>query len=113
MAQAQVLVVDPNPTTLQRVQAALRGTPYGILAARDAIESESFTDRLQIALVLSSTSLPRGNGYDLARTLLATHPDAKVFLVSGPFEVYNRERAEQAGVFGRISRPFSADGLRA
>ena len=30
MAQAQVLVVDPNPTTLQRVQAAIavgRGQP--------------------------------------------------------------------------------------
>ena len=113
MRQPCVLVVDPNPATLKRVQAALDGAAYPVLSARDAVEAEGRAGDNSIAVVLSSTGLPRGNGYDLARTLLAHHPQAKVFLMSGGFEVYNRDRAEQAGVTGRISKPFSPDGLRA
>ena len=113
MRQPVVLVVDPNPTTLQRVKAALDGAPWPIVSARDAVEAEDRALSHEIAVVLSSTGLPRGNGYDLARTLLAHNPQAKVFLMSGGFEVYNRDRAEQAGVSGRISKPFSTDGLRA
>jgi CheY-like chemotaxis protein len=112
MRQPQVLVVDPNPATLSRVQSALEGSAFAVLSARDAVEAEDRAAGQELALVLSSTGLPRGNGYDLARTLLAHHPAAKVFLMSGGFEVYNRARADQAGVTGRISKPFSADGLR-
>lgn len=113
MRRHHVLVVDPNPTTLSRVESAFQGSAYSILSARDAVEAEDRANGQDISLILSSTGLPRGNGYDLARTLLADHPSAKVFLMSGGFEVYNRARAEQAGVAGRISKPFSADGLRA
>ena len=112
MHQSHVLVVDPNPLILQRVKTALAGSEFGILSARDAIEAENCANGHEIAVVLSSTGLPRGNGYDLARSLLSEHPHAKIFLLSGGFEVYNRDRAEQAGVAGRISKPFSADGLR-
>ncbi len=113
MPQPHLLVVDPNPSTVQRVRSALAGSTYNILTARDAVEAESQASGRDIAVVLSSTGLPRGNGYDLARTLLAHQPSTKVFLLSGGFEVYNRDRAEQAGVTGRISKPFSVDGLRA
>jgi len=113
MHQSHVLVVDPNPLILQRVKGALAGSDFGILSARDASEAETLAAGQHIAVVLSSTGLPRGNGYDLARSLLSAHPDAKIFLLSGGFEVYNRDRAEQAGVVGRISKPFSSDGLRA
>ena len=112
MHQSNVLVVDPNPLILQRVKSALAGSDYGILSARDAVEAEGCASGQDIAVVLSSTGLPRGNGYDLARSLLSDHPEAKIFLLSGGFEVYNRDRAEQAGVTGRISKPFSSDGLR-
>ena len=103
MHQSHVLVVDPNPLILQRVKTALAGSDFGILAARDAVEAETCANGQEIAVVLSSTGLPRGNGYDLARSLLSDHPGAKIFLLSGGFEVYNRDRAEQAGVVGRIS----------
>jgi len=112
MRRPHVLVVDPNPATLQRVRAALEGSIYQVLSARDAVEAHDRSASHEIAVVLSSTGLPRGNGYDLARAMLNDHPAAKVFLLSGGFEVYNQQRADQCGVVGRISKPFSVDGLR-
>lgn len=113
MSQRAVLVVDPNPLTHRRVSEALAGLALGIIQARDAVEAEQKAVGQDLALLLSSTALPRGNGYDLARTLRGRHPNAVMFLLAGGFEVYNAERAREAGVSGHIPKPFSAGFLRA
>ncbi|NOY28000.1 MAG: response regulator [Oligoflexia bacterium] len=113
MSQSFVLVVDPNPSTARRVENALKGAGYAFLAARDAAQAAALSEGVDLAVVLSCASLPRGNGYDLARQLRERHPAAAVFLLAGGFDVYNQQRAEEAGVTGRIRKPFTADGLRA
>lgn len=113
MAPSFVLVVDPSPTTARRVEEALRGSSLSVLAARDATEASAVAEGSDIAVVLSSASLPRGNGYDLARTLRERHPAAAVFLLAGGFEVFNAQRASDAGVLGQIRKPFTVESLRA
>lgn len=113
MPHSYVLVVDPNPTTARRVEESLRGAGYGFLSARDATEAAAAAEGMDLAVVLASASLPRGNGYDLARSLRERHPAAAVFLLAGGFEVYNAQRAADAGVIGQIRKPFSTEGLRA
>ncbi|MCB9778123.1 MAG: response regulator [Alphaproteobacteria bacterium] len=111
--QSTVLVVDPNPSTAQRVQEALAGSGYAVVSARDAVEAQTRAEGVDLAVVLASASLPRGNGYDLARELRDRHPASAVFLLAGGFEVYNNARADEAGVAGQIRKPVTADGLRA
>jgi len=111
MPQSYVLVVDPNPATHRRVEAALDGCALGLLSARNATDASSSANGHDIALVLSATSLPRGNGYDLARELRERHPAAAVLLMAGGFEVYNQQRAEEAGVVGYLPKPFTAEKL--
>jgi len=111
MPQSYVLVVDPNPATHRRVEAALDGCALGLLSARNASDAANSANGHDIALVLSATSLPRGNGYDLARELRDRHPAAAVLLMAGGFEVYNKNRAEEAGVVGYLPKPFTADKL--
>jgi len=113
MPQSYVLVVDPNPSTARRVEEALYGSGFGFLTARDAAEALASTEGMDLAVVLSSASLPKGNGYELARSLRERHPAAAVFLLAGGFEVYNRQRAEEAGVVGQIRKPFTPESLRA
>ncbi len=113
MSQPYVLVVDPNPTTARRVHDALNGSAFGFLSARDAHEAAAASAGHDLAVVLSSASLPRGNGYDLARQIREDHPAAAIFLLAGGFEVYNQQRADEAGVTGQVRKPFSVEGLRA
>lgn len=112
MSTPSVLVVDPNPATFRRVEEAFHDAGYGLLSARDAREAEDRANGAELALVLSAASLPRGNGYDLARRLRDGHPAATVLLMTGGFEVFNRERARDAGVAGHITKPFTPDRLR-
>ncbi len=113
MAPSYVLVVDPSPTTARRVEEALRGSELAVLSARDATEAAAVAEGSDIAVVLSSASLPRGNGYDLARALRERHPAAAVFLLAGGFEVFNAQRATDAGVIGQIRKPFTVESIRA
>lgn len=112
MAAPTVLVVDPSPQTAQRVEEALADTGYSIARAGSAAEVDPLLDAEEIAVVLAAVNFPRGNGYDLARQVKARHPEAVVFLLAGGFEVYNADRAGEVGVAGRISRPFTVEGLR-
>jgi CheY-like chemotaxis protein len=112
MAQAVVLVVDSNPQTARRVEDVLEGSAYGVAVARDASEAATLAEAQEVAVVLTSISMPRGNGYELVRAIRERHPSAIGFLLTGGFEVINRNRAESAGVHGQISRPVSLEALR-
>lgn len=110
-APRTVLVVDPNPNTLERVSRALTDSDLEILHARDASEAEDTAKGRNLVLVLASATLPNGNGYDLADALRRSHPTAVVFLMAGGFEVFDSKRAAETGVVGRIPKPFSTDTL--
>lgn len=112
MSGSVVLVVDPVSQTAERVALALAGTRFSVRVVRDAVEAEAALDGDPIVAVLSAITLPRGNAYELARHVRAKHPEAAVLLVSGGFDVYNAERAAEAGVVGRLSRPFSVEAVR-
>ncbi len=112
MSGSVVLVVDPVAQTAERVALALAGTRFSVRAVRDAVEADAALDGDPIVAVLSAITLPRGNAYELARHVRAKHPEAAVLLVSGGFDVYNAERAAEAGVVGRLSRPFSVEAVR-
>lgn len=109
---SHVLVVDPNPLTHRRVTEALGGSSMQLIFARDAVEAEQKSKDKSISLLLSSAVLPRGNGYDLTRSVVARCPGAVSFLLTGGFEVYNAARAAEAGVAGQIPKPFSVELLR-
>ncbi len=106
-----VLVVDPNPSTLRRAEEALAGRAFQVLSARDAHEALSNAEQLDLAVVLAAAALPRGNGYDLARTVRERWPAAVVVLLSGGFEIYQKARAEECGVAAHLSKPFKASRL--
>jgi DNA-binding NarL/FixJ family response regulator len=107
-----VLVVDPLAQTSQRVAQALVGTRLEIRTARDPTDAEVILDREVVSAVFTAVVLPGGNPYDLTRSVHARHPEAAVFLVSGGFDVVNHERAAEAGIAGRLSRPFTSEAVR-
>lgn len=113
MAQVNVLVVDPSPATARKVEEVLGPLGVTVLTARDAVEAEAQLRTRPPGVLLTAVTLPKGNGYDLAKAAHARVPGLPTFLMSGGFEVYNPERAREAGVSGRIARPFTPEALRA
>jgi two-component system chemotaxis response regulator CheY len=108
-----VLVADPNPAIAQKVEEALAGLSVRILSARSKEDALQQAEGQDLGLVLASASLQRGSGYDLARVVRERWPAAAVVLMTGGFEVYARQRAEEAGVTAHLIKPFSPESLRA
>ena len=112
MSISSVLVVDPNPATAQRVEAALHGVAYQVLTARTAKAALELVDGADVGIVLTAASLPAGSGYELATRVRERWPAASTILMTGGFEVYSASRATEAGVAGHLAKPFTANALR-
>ena len=112
MTEPTLLVVDPNPATVRRVEEAFAGMDLRVRHARDASEADAQLDGANLVVALASASLPRGNGYELAAALRERFPAAPILLMTGGFEVYNRTRAEESGVIGHLAKPFSVEAVR-
>lgn len=112
MGARTVLVVDSSPLTLRRAEEALRDTGFRAVFAGSQQEAEQIIATDDVAVVVASLVFPRGNGYDLAKQVKTQHPEAVVFLLCGPFEVYSAERARSSGVLDRVSRPFTVENFR-
>lgn len=112
MPTRTVLVIDTNPSTAQRVADALAATSFSVRSATSLPEAEVIIDGTELTAVISALTFPRGNGYDLARSVKAKQPATAVFLITGGFEVYQAARADACGVDGRLSRPLQPDAVR-
>lgn len=112
MSLSTVLVVDPDPTTLKRAEGALGPSTHAILGARTPDEALEAVQGVDVGLAIIAAGLPRGSGYALSEQLKDRWPAASVVLVTGGFEVFNRARADAAGVSAHLRRPFSEDALQ-
>jgi CheY-like chemotaxis protein len=113
VATSIVLVVDSDPATIRRVEDALEGGRLDVVAAPTAADALRASAGKDIALVLCNSSLDEGDGYSAAGVLRDRHPAATTLLMTGGFEVFDSQRAVEAGISGCVAKPFSAQGLRA
>ena len=113
MSRKTVLVVDPNPANHRRAQEAFRGSGFPMIFAKSQSEAVQAAGTETVDLILSAVRLPKGTGYDLARSMREKYPAALVYLMAGGFDVYDEARATESGVDGKIAVPFTAASLRA
>jgi DNA-binding response OmpR family regulator len=80
-----ILVVDGDALHREAVRRILRAQGYRVLDAGDFRNAINVHQQHhgQISLLLTAISLPGGNGYELAKALMAIEPDLKVLFVSG------------------------------
>ena len=80
----RVLLVDDHPLFLDGVKAALTGAAdlEVVGEAHDVAEAVEATARLQPDVVLMDLNLPDGSGIEATRTLLSTHPELLVLVVT-------------------------------
>lgn len=112
MTRKTVLVVDPNPATWRRVDEAFHGSGFPCLHARGLADAEQAVNGHTVDLIIAAVRLQKGTGYELARAMRERYPAALVYLLAGGFDVYDTARAQECGVDGKISVPFTARSLR-
>jgi len=112
MNRALALIVDDEPDicellgiTLQRMQVASRSA-YDLATARDLLKHHRFD------LCLTDMRLPDGNGLDLVRHVLQTHPELPIAVITAHGNMETAIEALKAGAFDFLSKPVDLEALR-
>ena len=77
----------------------------------DGREAVRLAKQLQPDVIILDTALPRLNGIDAARNILAAQPKAKILALSAHWQEYAIEQLLAAGVLGYVSKTSTADEL--
>jgi signal transduction histidine kinase len=80
-----ILVVEDDEDVLPALVSVLAKNGYNVLSASDGVEGLEVAKQHNgsIDAVLSDVSMPRMNGYDLAKALRALDPATRILLMSG------------------------------
>ncbi len=104
-----ILVVEDDPDVLAMIVSLLGKYGYLVISASNGEEglklAETYGD--DIDLVLSDIVMPRMNGHELAKTLKAKRPGAKVLLMSG----YDDAQDGSVEIPEILFKPFRPQGL--
>jgi signal transduction histidine kinase/CheY-like chemotaxis protein len=112
--QEKVLVVDDDPMILQFVSTTLQRAGFRVHAVadgEDALRAYTSATSDPFRLVLSDVLMPRLNGLELAKRLLALDADARVLFMSGQVPAEITQQTFGPGQFEFLPKPFRPDGL--
>jgi two-component system, cell cycle response regulator DivK len=102
-----VLVVEDHADNLLIVATILRHYGYDVLTAEDGEVAISVASRELPDLVLLDISIPKIDGWDVARTLKRETSTADIPLIAFTAHVYDadRARATDEGFVGFLTKP--------
>ena len=107
----RILICDDEPS----VQAALRLVLERDYALTFASDGEEALIRFQVQpvdLVLLDIKLPKRDGLEVLRTLMAHQPPPRVLMLTAYHSVELAQRAIQAGALDYVTKPFARATLQ-
>lgn len=108
----RILVVDDEPSLRELMRAALE-PPHDVAEAGNAVEAIELWRTHDPDVVLLDVMLPGASGIDILRDIRAdeTLARTRVIVVSAWDAASDRERVEEQGIDGFISKPFLPEDL--
>jgi two-component system, cell cycle sensor histidine kinase and response regulator CckA len=108
-----ILLVEDEEALRVLAQSILEHRGYKVLAPKEVKEALTLSENHEgpIHLLLTDVVMPKLSGRELAKQVIARHPDAKVIYMSG----YTNDAIIQHGVLESevsfLQKPFSPDSL--
>ena len=112
MSLRQLLVLHSDPSVHRKVRSAFEHTPVRVHSARTVEDVDALLHN-GLDILLSATSMPDGNGYEVARLLRDRFPAALVVFITSAFEVYDPAKAAESGGDGVLRMPMTLGDVRA
>jgi two-component system cell cycle sensor histidine kinase/response regulator CckA len=108
-----LLVVDDDPAILQVVEAVFAETEFQVFHARDGVEALVRLDAscASIDVLLVDAVMPKLNGAELARVVLACHQTIKIIFMSGHPAVALDRLGIPGSKISYIKKPFTPELL--
>jgi PAS domain S-box-containing protein len=108
-----ILVVEDELMLQSLVKDLLQNHGYQVQTASDGAEAVEMYQRLgsEIDLVLTDIGLPKLNGWDVCRKIIALNPKAKVLVASGYIDPSAKSNLKDSAAKGFIHKPYLPDDI--
>jgi CheY-like chemotaxis protein len=112
---ARVIVAEDNATNRYVICAMLRGFGAEIVVAHDGVEAVAIALATPFTLILMDINMPRLNGVEAAKKILATpgFANSLIFAVTANATLQQKQECKAAGFSGFITKPIDADAFEA
>ncbi|HJB20400.1 MAG TPA: response regulator [Candidatus Fournierella merdavium] len=108
----KIMVVDDSRIAQLQLEKVLPEGEYEVVACcQTGEEALDQYDKVNPDLVTMDIILPGMDGLEAARALLATHPEARILMVSSLAYDDTIKEAEALGAKGFVFKPFDQDQL--
>lgn len=111
MSKARILVVEDNHDNMTLITDVLHSLDYDVIAARDGEDGLKTAKDEKPALILLDLSLPKMDGWTVARSLKSdSDPDVvkiPIIALTAHAMVGDREKAIAAGCNDYLSKPIN------
>lgn len=110
----RVLVVDDQPAVCEVVADTIEYAGHEIVGkAKDGVEAVALSKDLRPDLVVMDISMPRMNGVNAMKAILAAGTATRVLLMSGEYRSLGvtREEMIREGAAGFMEKPFNVSEL--
>src|SRR5688572_2104151 len=106
MHGAHVLVVDDDRHIRELVRLLLEDAGHTCTGAASAKDAWACLREQDFELVLCDVRMPGQSGLELARHIIAEHPDTPVVMVTGLDDAGIGQAALAFGAYGYVIKPF-------
>lgn len=112
MSGTRILLVDDDIQFLEATEYMLKYENYDVITAKNGEEAVKKYKESPTDIVLMDLKMPVMNGYDAFFKIKKDSPNAKIIFTSS-YTINNKEfeKAEAAGLFGLLTKPFDLNEL--
>ncbi|HWK36774.1 sigma 54-interacting transcriptional regulator, partial [Sphingomonas sp.] len=111
MREGHILVVDDDAAIRTVVSQALRRKDYRVATAASLHELRRALATELPDVLITDVVLPDGDGIAMVPEILAAHPSLPVIVLSAQNTLSTAVRANEAGAFDYLPKPFDLDAL--
>ena len=110
----RVMVVDDQPAVCEVVADTIQYAGHEVVGiAKDGVEAVTRAEELRPDLVVMAVAMPRMNGVEAMKAILAAGTAKRVLIMSGEYRSLGltREDVMRQGAAGFMEKPFSVTEL--
>ena len=111
--ETTILLIDDKPEQLNALVVGLESQGYHVVLARSGAKGLSQAVQLRPSLILLDVTMPRMDGFDLARNIRADGAlrDLPIIMITSRIAEKHREHAMELGVNHYLGKPYSDEEL--
>ena len=107
----KILVVDDKQMMRDSVGATLQRAGYTVVVAANGKLALKMVEKHRPRVVVTDLMMPEMDGHELLDTLLQSHPQLPVVLMTAYGSINDAVAAMKAGAFDFVQKPFEGDQL--